>query len=147
MIYSIDELIKNLQKVDSRFGKNIKCYDGYEGADYYIRVNLHDGYRTRILAKFSEDTWEINDQGDIPTDLYFKGLKVVSEFMLEIEGRRKVVVPLPRLSTKDGKRLYLSYEDSYFYPAIRDKSLNQEWEKKDIVKIPKEYRPYILEIE
>lgn len=140
------KLIAELKKVDERFYVHREYYDDYDW-DAYIRYKAPGDNGYYLFAIYEADQWEMcRNEHNIPTVSYYKGMKVIAEFMLEIEGRKKAVVPLPRLKTQNGQQLYLSYEDGCFYPAIRDERLNQEWAKKDIDKIPKEYRQYIEEV-
>lgn len=136
------ELDRRLKEIDGKFYVevcilvcNIKFADLDEDDWVLVKMNRKTG------------NFSIYSDACIPSNLYFKALKVFADFMLEEEGNKRYIVPLPKLKDSWGEQLYLTQDGKRWFTYPRNKELRQTWKKKYLKWIPEEYRQFAVEVE
>ena len=120
----------------------------------YVIVKTKSGIVFRTMAIIRTDLtgaldtdWEFFRS--IKVDARVELLSIIVEFAKtppeDRKDEKRFIIPLPELTTSDGKQQYLTHKDCKFFASRRDKDLRQTWKEEYLELIPEQYRQFAEE--
>ena len=133
--------------------------------NYATEVTMGD-FGVHLKVKFDGVPWFISTISDVDrfvlntTWAGFSKIKIQArvelfDVLVELaktppedrESEKRFIIPLPALTTTDGKQQYLTHKDCKFFASRRNSKLRQIWKEEHLKFVPEVYRQFAVEFD